>query len=202
MTDGSDTMKDEHDDTGSVPRGNGVVVVLGRHFGAIRRLRPAAAADSIPRMPRSLLLLLATGLAGCTTLESREDCLITSTPPGAHIWLAAVDTGLTTPARLEIGNAFGGDETITLTKKGYRPEVRRLYQQTEGYTSKWIDGVDKDAVSFPLPLYWTFGDFVFPFGVRAALVPGELHVRLYREDEPKLGFEVLAEQAKRRDGAQ
>ena len=48
----------------------------------------------------------------------------------------------------------------------------------------------------PLPLFWTFGDVALPFGVRATIVPSELHVRMYREDEPPLGFEALAARQK------
>jgi hypothetical protein len=58
----------------------------------------------------------------------------------------------------------------------------------------WIDGA-YDLVMPPLPFFWTAGDFVFPFGVRGAIVPGELFVRLPRADSPKLGFELLAERA-------
>ena len=46
----------------------------------------------------------------------------------------------------------------------------------------------------PLPFFWTFGDFFFPFGIRSAIVPGQLYVKLYRDDEPLLGFELLAAQ--------
>ncbi len=128
----------------------------------------------------------------CTWWSSQRDVLITSEPLGARISVDGADTGRTTPARLSLGGNFGSDHTVVLTKKGYRPAARRLYQWTEGYTSKWIDGV-YDPVMFPLPFFWTPGDFVFPFGVRGALLPGELYVRLEREDAPLLGFDLLAE---------
>jgi hypothetical protein len=73
---------------------------------------------------------------------------------------------------------------------------RRICQYTEGYTSKWIDGAYELAMP-PLPLFWTPGDFFFPFAVRGGLVPSELYVKLPLEDAPKLGFELLAEQAQR-----
>lgn len=130
----------------------------------------------------------------CTWFSSQRDVLITSEPLGARISVDGNDTGRTTPARLPLGGNFGKDHTVVLSKKGYRPAARRLYQYTEGYTSKWIDGA-YDEVMFPLPFFWTPGDFVFPFGVRGALLPAELYVRLEREDAPKLGFDVLAERA-------
>ena len=58
-----------------------------------------------------------------------------------------------------------------------------------------VSGQARVRVLPPLPLFWTAGDFVFPFAVRGAMVPIELHAKLYRDDEPKLGFEVLAERA-------
>jgi hypothetical protein len=45
----------------------------------------------------------------------------------------------------------------------------------------------------PLPLFWTTGDMLTPFAVRGGIVPAEVYVKLYREDAPKLGFELLAE---------
>lgn len=145
---------------------------------------------------RASLLLLLLSCHACTWWSSQRDVLITSEPLGAKIVVDGTDTGRTTPARLGIGGNFGRDHTVVLTKKGYRPAARKLYQWTEGYTSKWIDGA-YDEVMFPLPFFWTAGDFVFPFGVRGALLPGELYVRLEREDAPKLGFDVLAEQAEK-----
>jgi hypothetical protein len=141
---------------------------------------------------RNLLLLFVSMCPACTWWSSQENVLITSEPAGARIAVDGTDTGKTTPSRIQIGGNFGRDHTVELTKKGFRPAQRRLYQFTEGYSSKWIDGAD-DPVLLPLPLFWTAGDFVFPFGVRGALLPAELYVRLEREDAPKLGFEVLAE---------
>jgi hypothetical protein len=138
------------------------------------------------------LPLLAAG--ACTTFTSKDNVLITSEPPGAHITIDGIETGFTTPKAIPIGGLFGYDHDVVLTKKGYRPTSVRVYQHTEGYTSKWIDGAYHLTMP-PLPLFWTFGDFFFPFGVRAAIIPGELHAKLYREDEPKIGFEVLAERA-------
>jgi hypothetical protein len=138
------------------------------------------------------LSLLALVLApACTWVHSRDDVLITSEPPGARIWVDGRDTGRTTPAKLTIAGVFGGDHEVELTRKGCRPARRTLVQHTVGYTSMWIDGA-YDLAMPTLPFFWTIGDFFFPFGIRAAIVPGELHVRLYREDEPLLGFELLA----------
>lgn len=146
-------------------------------------------------MRRPLLLLPFALLASaCTWWHSDDQVVLTSEPPGAHIAIDGRDTGLTTPVRMPIAGNFGADHTVTLTKKGYRPASRRLYQHTEGYTSKWIDGA-YDPVMLPLPLFWTAGDFVFPFAVRGAIVPHELFVRLQPTDAPKLGFELLAERA-------
>ena len=144
--------------------------------------------------PWPILWLPLLASSACTWWSSRENVLITSDPLGAHIHVDGEDTGKTTPAQLAIGGNFGADHVVELHLRGHRPAVRTLYQQTEGYTSKWIDGA-VDIVLPPIPIFWTAGDFVFPFAVRGAMVPIELHVKLYREDQPKLGFEVLAERA-------
>jgi len=145
-------------------------------------------------MRRDLLLLPLLAASACTTFRSSDLVLVTSDPPGAHISVDGLDTGFTTPKQLPIGGTFGSDHDVTLHKKGFRPTTTRVYQYTEGYTSKWIDGA-YDLVMPPLPIFWTAGDFLCPFAVRSAIVPAELYVKLYREDEPKLGFEVLAERA-------
>lgn len=143
---------------------------------------------------RTTALLLLLACPACTWFSSRENVLIGSDPLGARILVDGQDTGRTTPASLPLGGLFGSDHTIELQKRGYRPARRRLYQYTEGYTSKWIDGA-YDPVMLPLPLFWTAGDLFTPFGVRAAIVPAELHVVLEKQDAPKLGFDLLAERA-------
>jgi hypothetical protein len=143
---------------------------------------------------RSLAVLPLLAASACTWFTSKSQVVVTSDPPGAQIRIDGRDTGYTTPAALQIGGSFGGDHLLELRLDGHRPAARRLYQYTEGYTSKWIDGAF-DPVLPPLPFFWTFGDFVFPFAVRGAMVPGDVHVRLYREDEPLLGFELLAARA-------
>lgn len=143
---------------------------------------------------RTTALLFLLACPACTWFSSQENVLIGSDPLGARIYVDGQDTGRTTPASLPLGGLFGADHTIELKKRGYRPAQRRVYQYTEGYTSKWIDGA-YDPVMLPLPLFWTAGDLLTPFGVRAAIVPGELHVVLEKDDAPKLGFDLLAERA-------
>ncbi|MFK7739177.1 MAG: PEGA domain-containing protein [Planctomycetota bacterium] len=148
--------------------------------------------------PALLGVLAAMLLPACTAWRSEENVLITSDPLGARIFVDGHDTKRTTPARLAIGGNFGTDHTIVLEKDGFRTAARRVYQHTEGYTSKWIDGA-YDVVMPPLPFFWTPGDFALPFGIRGALIPGELHVQLERTDAPLLGFDLLAKQ--QRDAA-
>lgn len=142
-------------------------------------------------MPRALLLLCLLPVGACTWFKSNQEVLVTSDPAGASIFIDGLDTGYTTPHTLRIAGNFGSDHELELRREGYRPARRHLYQYTEGYTSRWIDGASGPQLP-PLPLFWTAGDFFFPFGVRGAIVPGELFVKLYRLDEPLLGFELLA----------
>lgn len=142
---------------------------------------------------RSLLAVAASALAGCTSWSEQQNVLVTSDPLGARIVVDGLDTGYTTPRSLAIGGNFGADHVIRLEKTGFHPANRTVRQYTEGYTSKWIDGA-YEVVMAPLPFFWSPGDMFFPFGVRGALVPGQLHVRLQRDDEPLLGFDLLAAQ--------
>jgi len=146
-----------------------------------------------PRFIALVACLLACTPA-CTYVKSLENVLVTSDPLGARILVDGEDTGKSTPARLTIGGNFGTDHVIELTKPGYRPVQRRVYQYTEGYTSRWIDGA-YDMAMPPLPLFWTLGDFVTPFGVRGAIIPAELYVQMEKDDAPLLGFDLLAARA-------
>ena len=120
------------------------------------------------------------GLASCTYFTGDDHVLVTSTPPGARILVDDAPTGLTTPARIQLGGMFGSDHEVALEKRGYTTEKRKVYHHTTTYTSVWIDGA-ADEVLWTLPFYWTIGDFMTPFAVRWRYVPHELHVRLHRE---------------------
>lgn len=144
---------------------------------------------------KPLAALLFACLPACTYVQSHENVLVSSEPLGARILVDGRDTGKTTPARLTIGGNFGTDHIIELDKPGYRPVRRRVYQYTEGYTSRWNNGV-YDMVMPPLPVFWTVGDFITPFGIRGAILPAELYVQLDKEDAPLLGFDLLAARAK------
>ena len=147
-----------------------------------------------------LLACLFHCLPACTWWQSGENVLVSSQPLGARIRIDGQDTGKTTPAQLAIGGNFGSDHLLELEKPGYRTARRRVYQHTEGYTSRWNDGV-YDVVMPPLPLFWSPGDFFFPFGVRGALLPAELHVQLEKTDAPLLGFDLLAARAAAKSAA-
>jgi hypothetical protein len=141
-----------------------------------------------------LVLPLLALLPACTWWSSRERVLVASEPPGASIWVDGQSTGKTTPATVDIGGHFGGDHVIELRKKGYRTVRRRAYQYTEGYTSRWIDGAYDETLP-PLPIFWTTGDLLLPFGVRSAILPAEQLIVLERDDAPLLGFDLLAARA-------
>jgi hypothetical protein len=133
--------------------------------------------------------------ASCTWFKTNPKVLVTSEPPGAHIFIDGHDSGETTPHVFNIAGNFGSDHDLELRKAGFRTERVHLYQYTEGYMSRWIHGGGSPEIP-PLPLWWTAGDFVFPFGVKGAIVPGEVYVRMHRPDEPLLGFDLLAERAR------
>ena len=148
-------------------------------------------------MLRAVVLLLLC-CAGCTWFSQEQGVLITSTPAGAHVFIDGNDMGATTPVKLAVAGSFGTDHVLTLKKRGFRDEQRLLTQFTEGYSSMWVNGAATESEP-TLPIFWTAGDLLIPFGVRSAIVPGEVYVKLYRDDEPLLGFEAL--QSKQRMGS-
>ena len=99
------------------------------------------------------------------------------------------------PVELSSTGGSGSNHEVVLQKKGYRPAARWLVQHTEGYTSRFRDAAFDVGMPPLPPFFWTPGDLLFPFGVRGAALPGELHVVLEAENAPKLGFDLLAERA-------
>ncbi len=138
-----------------------------------------------------MLVAAAALLPSCTWFSGDATVLVTSEPPGARIILDGEETGQTTPSKLELGGILGGDHAITIQKQGFRDETRRVFHYTQGYTSKWIEGVSTESLP-AFPMFWTAGDWFFPFGVKWVYVPHEVHVRLYAEGSPPLGRDALA----------
>ncbi|MDA1223487.1 MAG: PEGA domain-containing protein [Planctomycetota bacterium] len=132
------------------------------------------------RAAAAFLLGLLT-IPSCTYAEGDSRVLVTSTPAGALILVDGEDTGLTTPSMVELDGFLGDDHVVTLRKVGFDPEDREVIHHTHAYTSKWQDGTDFRI--WPLPLFWTLGDFLTPFAVKWRYVPHEFHVTLYPEGE-------------------
>ncbi|MCB9869505.1 MAG: PEGA domain-containing protein [Planctomycetes bacterium] len=139
----------------------------------------------MPARARSILLAcLAAVLPACTYSSGRTTVLVTSAPAGAAIFVDGKDTGETTPFLLDLARDqllsgyWSSDHLISVRKAGFEPEDRSVYHHRTHYTSRWIDGVT-DSTLVSLPLWWTFGDWFTPFGIRWDYVPHELHVKLY-----------------------
>ncbi len=132
-------------------------------------------------MPRAALsssaLVLASMLGACTWFGGDPHVLVTSQPAGAEILIDGEATGSTTPTKLDLGGVLGGDHLITLRKRGFDEESRRVIHHTHTYTSRWVDGSDVRAIDFPF--WWTLGDWFTPFAVGWTYVPHSLHVVLH-----------------------
>jgi len=127
-------------------------------------------------------LLMLSLMPGCTYFAGNPYVVVTSHPPGAEILVDGNGTGLTTPAKLELGGITGDDHTITLRKEGYDDEVRTVYHYTSLYGTRMVDGATEVAVWLN-PSYWTLGDLMLPLGVKWRYVPHELYVVMYGEGQ-------------------
>jgi hypothetical protein len=134
------------------------------------------------RARSTLAALVLASLSACTFFRGDDRVLVTSTPPGAAILVDGNDVGQTTPSMVELGGIAGSDHAITVRKRGFMDETRQVLHYTTAYTSNWWQGA-LDPGLWRLPLWWTLGDIVMPFGVRWRYVPHEVHVKLYREGE-------------------
>lgn len=135
-------------------------------------------------MLRAALLAVCLLLApACTALKGDPRVLVTSTPAGAAILVNGEDTGLTTPAMVDLGGFFGGDHEIALELEGRDTERRWVRHHSTAATSRWNDGADPNLLGITLPLFWTFGDWFLPFEVQWRYTPHEVHAVLYDEGE-------------------
>ena len=141
----------------------------------------------IRRLLLGCALLLTLALEGCYA-SGQSNIMVTSTPAGGRIYIDDEDTGLTTPAKIDletflnIGEFVGGDLVVTVRKNGFDPEQRVVHHHADFYTSRWVDG----ATPFwfvTAPVFWTFGDLFSPVAARWAWVPHEVHVVLYPTGE-------------------
>ena len=57
-------------------------------------------------------------------------------------------------------------------------DIKAVARDTTTYSSRLLDAATELEL-LNNPVYWTFGDFFVPFGVRWRFVPHELHVVLY-----------------------
>ncbi len=140
---------------------------------------------------RVRLVALLAGVAcaqSCLWVEGDGRVFVTSNPQGAEVLLDGKPTGQTTPATLDLGGPFADNHVVTVRKPGFEPEDRIVSHYTKMDTSKWNDGAADYGV-WSFPIFWTFGDFAFPFELRWTYVPHNLFVRLFREGtfQPKPG---------------
>jgi hypothetical protein len=128
----------------------------------------------------ALLLTILVIAPSCLWVEGDSRVFVTSDPAGADVLVDGLATGLTTPAKVDLDGLFGDDHQIRVQKVGYEAEERRVTHFRAWNTSKWNDGApDWSTPNFPL--FWTFGDLIFPFEVRYAYVPHRLHVKLFEQ---------------------
>jgi hypothetical protein len=132
----------------------------------------------------SLLLLPA-----CTYIEGSDRVLVTSAPAGGRIAVNGLDTGWTTPRDFNLANFGSHDHLITVTKKGYEPESRQVYMHRQTRMSQWTEGAVED-LQFTWPIFWTFGDFFFPFEYSWQFVPREVFMQLYPQGQAPVRAET------------
>ena len=131
------------------------------------------------RLPISLCL--GALLSACTYASGDSRVLVTSKPPGAEILVDGSETGMTTPAMLNLEEYGDATHTIVLRKTGYGIESRRVQHYTTYSSVRWIDGADFSVWYFFT--WWNLSDIFFPLHVKWQYIPHELYVKLYREGE-------------------
>lgn len=124
-----------------------------------------------------LCILAASSMASCVSIKSDSKLFIFSKPDGASVLVNGQDSGFTTPAVLEPGNA-----TITIVKNGYKSVSRRVGKNTQFRYPRWNDGGTSD-VSIAMSIMRTCDDFFFPFQWSTRSSPNRIYVVLQPANE-------------------
>ncbi len=137
---------------------------------ALARPRRLAAMRSIAA------LVLAGALASCVQYQSAEGVSLSSTPPGAEIFIDGRPSGYVTPALIELDR--GDQHVVELWLEGFEVARRLLVPGDEVKDLVYWRDTDRFPIHFPYVDTLPFEDFFMPVKLDGDLEPTRIHVRM------------------------
>jgi hypothetical protein len=130
-------------------------------------------------------------LAGCQTalntpldlrpITGSPGLQISSSPPGAEVWIDGQDSGFATPCvlALERGDAY----RVELVLEGYETALRGVDPDARVLLVPWRDA-DLQSTHWRFPLWLALDDFLVPVRLDRSLSPSRVHVQMRLAGEP------------------
>ncbi len=141
-----------------------------------------------PSRPRSrsrslaaALFLAAPFATGCAIERSQPGVWISTTPPGARLFVDGLDSGFLTPAAVDLPG--GGSHRLDVRLAGYRTASRIVVPSSPVRTIPWTSGYI-GPTSFWFPLFLSVPELLVPFRMDDGFSPERLHILLELDDRP------------------
>jgi len=121
-------------------------------------------------------LVLAGVLAACVQLQSAPGVALSTTPPGAEVFVDGEPSGFVTPCLIELDREH--EHVVELWLEGYEVARRLLVPGADMKDLVYWSDTDRFPIHFPYPDTLPFHDFIAPIKLDGDLDPTRVHVRL------------------------
>lgn len=125
--------------------------------------------------PLLATLTLALGSASCVTDTSLPGVRLSTSPPGARVYVDSVDSGFITPCALDLGQ--DDPHVVRFELPGYEPAARTLVPGERRRLATWSES-DGWPRRFGFPVFLNFMAFWFPIERDRSLQSPRIHVNL------------------------
>ena len=134
------------------------------------------------RPVRALLpLLLAAATSSCLIQRSQPGVLVSSTPPGAKLFVDGRDSGFLTPAAISLSRR--DPHRLDVELEGYRTASRIVTPDGPVHVVPWTAGY-VGPQSFWFPIFLPIADFLLPVRIDDGFSPERIHIALELDDRP------------------
>jgi len=139
---------------------------------------PTSASRSLRGLPSSLvlaLLCLVQLSSACVSDTSMPGVRLSTSPPGARVYIDEIDSGFITPCAIDLGQEDA--HVVRFEIPGYEPAARTLVPGERRLLATWAES-HRWPRTFGVPLFLNFKAFWFPVDRDRSLQSPRVHVNL------------------------
>lgn len=134
-----------------------------------------------PMESRPLVLAVLLLGSGCAIERSQPGVMISTTPPGARVYVDGLDSGFLTPAALALPRK--GSRRLDVHLDGYRSASRIVTPSGRSYVIPWTAGY-VGTQTFWFPIFLPVADALLPLRIDDGFSPERVHIALELDDRP------------------